>query len=407
MRAAIDVRLALRPSVMSLGRLDQVLQRLREAEALARESGDEARLGWIHAFLTNYFIVTGDSERALESGQSAVDIAAKVGDVPLQTVSNHHLGQAFWSLGDFGRAIPFLRANVTALSGELIRERFNMPGLPSVMSRVFLARCLGELGELAEALVRAEEALRIAEALDHPFSRVGASYDLGLVYLRRGELDRIVSQLKEALALARKWNLTFLFPHSESILGYAYVQTGRVPEGLELLEHVAAQGSAANRIIVLAAANVWLGEAYLRAGRVDDAEHTVTRALKACRRSKRRGYEAHALYALGEITAERASSRPVPGRRTLRRRALSGERARHAPAGRAVSSRARASLAARRKGRRRRPAPEGRWGGLPAARTPRVVAKVEREISAGRRGNGADADADHGDPDRWRSARGR
>ena len=38
---------------------------------------------------------------------------------------------------------------------------------------------------------------------------------------------------------------------------------------------------------------------------------------------------------------------------------------------------------------------------------PAWVAKVEREISAGRRGNGADADADHGDPDRWRSARGR
>ena len=48
------------------------------------------------------------------------------------------------------------------------QERFGLPGLASVLTRVHLARCLAECGAFAEGRPLAEEGIRIAEAADHP-----------------------------------------------------------------------------------------------------------------------------------------------------------------------------------------------------------------------------------------------
>ena len=77
--------------------------------------------------------------------------------------------------------------NVASLQGDLIRERFGMTGLPSVLSRVYLSWSLAELGAFAEATARGEEGVRIAEAADHPFSLyLGVYWDRQALPRQRG-----------------------------------------------------------------------------------------------------------------------------------------------------------------------------------------------------------------------------
>jgi len=169
-------------------------------------------------------------------------LATTLGDVGLQVVANFHIGTVYYEQGDYRRAIDCLGWNVATLQGGLIRERFGMTGLPSVLSRVYLSWPLAELGTFAEAIARGEEGVGIAEAADHPFSLIWAYTGIGKLYLDQGDVHRSLPVLERGLALCQTWDIPTLIPQVTRALGTAYTLAGRVPETLPLLEQAASQG---------------------------------------------------------------------------------------------------------------------------------------------------------------------
>jgi tetratricopeptide (TPR) repeat protein len=255
--------------------------------------------------MTAYLWVMGDPDRALESGQRALTIAEALGDVALQVEANYRLGQAYLALGEYRRAMDFLGQNVSSLTGPLLYERFGLPGIASVVSRSYLAWCLAELGEFAAGIARGEEAVRIAEAADHPFSLSNALFGVGFLYLRKGDLRNAVSTLERCLALCRHWNIALWSPRITAALGSAYALSGRPTEALPLLEQAIELAASEKRLGEQALRVAALSEALLLAGRTDDAFQTAQRALDLSRAHKEPGHEAWALRLGGEIAAQR------------------------------------------------------------------------------------------------------
>ena len=165
---AIDVRFGLRHALTSRLAHDRILAYLQEAEGLAQALGDQRRLGWATAYMTNGFGEIGDLQRAVEVGQRALALARTLGDGALQVVTHLFLGRAYQALGDYPQAIDLLRQNLVALEGARLQERCGQPGLPAVTSRDVLARCLAEVGAFTEGLAHGDDGLRIAEAVNHP-----------------------------------------------------------------------------------------------------------------------------------------------------------------------------------------------------------------------------------------------
>src|SRR5262249_15502948 len=156
---------------------------------LAEALDDQLRLGRVSAYLTTYFLVACNQDRAVASGQRALAIAMTLGNFPLQVDLNFRLGQVHYQIGEYPVAMHFLSRNVEnveLLQGELAREW--VPYSPSVFSRAWLVWCLAERGEFAAGIPYGQEAVRIAEALNQPFGVVAAHYGLGLLYLRQGQL---------------------------------------------------------------------------------------------------------------------------------------------------------------------------------------------------------------------------
>jgi len=152
----------------------------------------------------------GDNEGMLAAGRRAAELAAELDDFELRVMANYRVGQALKQLGQYRRAIEYLRANVASLTGDLLYERFGLHGFLSVYSRNRLANCLAELGELAEGRRLTEEGMRIAEGAGSTFSVdsvVAASFWLGHLCLRQGEPPRAIAVLECSLALVRKWEL--------------------------------------------------------------------------------------------------------------------------------------------------------------------------------------------------------
>ena len=142
-----------------------------------------------------------------------------------------YMARAYESLGDYARAIQSLRRSLKLL-GSLEREHFGAPLPSGVAGRTWLAWCLAELGEFDEAAALGREALRVAELVDQPLSRVHAQFSLGTVHFIRGELDEAIAALEHALAQVRTWDIAGWFHRIGSSLGIAYATAGRLAEAL-------------------------------------------------------------------------------------------------------------------------------------------------------------------------------
>jgi tetratricopeptide (TPR) repeat protein len=302
----IDLRFGLRNALMELGDIRQMLGYLREAATLAEALDDQPRLGRVSAYMCRYLREMADHDGAVESGQHALAVAATLGDVALQVTARHYLGVAYHTLGDHRRAMGFLRKNVESLAGDLIRERFGMAGLPAVISRAWLVRCLVELGAFPEGIVHGAEAVRVAEAVDHSNSLIHAYLGVGFLALRTRDLSTAIPVLERCLDLCRVLHIWLWFSETTAALGCAYAFAGRVAEALPLLEQAEQRGAAMGTMGGQSLRVGYLSEAYLLAGRREEAVQLAGRALNLARAQKERGHQAWALRFLGEIAAHQA-----------------------------------------------------------------------------------------------------
>jgi class 3 adenylate cyclase/tetratricopeptide (TPR) repeat protein len=303
--AAIDLMFACRSSLLPLGELDRILDHLRAAEALAQGLADQYRLGWVSTYMTIHSSMIGQNEEGLASGRRAVALAAAVGDVRLQVVASAYLGQAEYRAGDYRPAADRLRWSVASLTGDLVRERLGQAALPAVYSRTLLASTLAELGEFSEGTACSQEAIQIAEALDHPFSLGLAFHGTGRLHLCKGDVQKAIAVLERGHDVCRARVVAYWLPVVCASLGLAYATDGRPTEAFPLLEQTLERLTSAQMMIYRSLLLTSLSETYLLAGRTDDATQRAEEALRvSCDRGER-GVQAHAIRLLGEIAAHR------------------------------------------------------------------------------------------------------
>jgi tetratricopeptide (TPR) repeat protein len=172
---AIDLRLALRSALFPSSNFRRIQELLHEAESLAAALDDPRRLGRVSGYMSVHCRFIGAYAQAIDFAQRTVALARASGDHILQALANQYLGAAYLAQGDYPRAIDCCAQTVASLGGAQSRERFGHVTLPSVHSRGWLAACHAELGSFAAGKALAAEGLRIAEAVDHPDSIMGAS----------------------------------------------------------------------------------------------------------------------------------------------------------------------------------------------------------------------------------------
>jgi tetratricopeptide (TPR) repeat protein len=302
---AIDLRLALRSVLRALGDFKRILAYLREAESLAVALDDQHRLGQVSVFLSLHFDNIGAYDQAIAAAQRALALATAGGDVGLHALANYYLGLAYYDQGNYHRAIDCLGQTVASLKGAQQRERFGADLLPAVTSRTFLATCHAELGMFAEGRALGEEGLQIAEAAAHRGSLMWASWGIGLLALRQGDLPKALPLLERAVGSCQEAGFPGYFPRMATALGAADTLDGRVADAVALLTQALEHTIALEMVGLQALCCLSLGEAQVLAGHLEEAPTLTERALALARAHQERGNEAYALHLLGDIAAHR------------------------------------------------------------------------------------------------------
>jgi tetratricopeptide (TPR) repeat protein len=310
---AIDLRLGLRTVLNVLGEAPgRLVDHLHRAETLAQTLGDPLRLGQVYVDMGANCWLMGEVERAIAYGQHALVLAAPLEYAGLQARAHYVLGQAYYDAGDYAQAVASLGRNVATLQGELCAARFGANGSVAVSSRAWLSWCHAEVGAFREGLAMAEEGLRVAETVNSPFSRGDACNGISALYLRQGDMQRAIPVLERGMALCQDWHIPLFVTWQAGALGVAYALEGRVDAGLALAEHGLELAMARGRARVLPLIIIRLSEAYLLAGRLEEARQRAVQACDLARQYQQRGWQAWALWLLGESTARQAPPEVKP-----------------------------------------------------------------------------------------------
>jgi tetratricopeptide (TPR) repeat protein len=131
-----------------------------------------------------------------------------------------------------------------------------------------------------------------------------ASWGIGRLALRQGDLRRALSRLELAMSIGQDADNPALFPLVAATLGTAYTLDGRVADAVSLLTQAMEQATATERVDFQALCCLSLGEAYVLAGCLEEAHALAERTLVLVRERQERGNEAYALRLLGEIAAQ-------------------------------------------------------------------------------------------------------
>src|SRR6185295_12528193 len=213
---------------------EKALHYLRELGSSESKLSIDAFMGSVESAGHRWF--RGEYDRALTLALRERTFAASFANFGWTILATYRLGQIYHSLGDYPKATEALTRTVTLLEGDLERQKFEMAGLPAVLSRVWLAFCAAECGNAREAARLTEEATAIAEAEDHAYSLVIAHAGTGMLRNLEGNYEGAIGPLERGLVTARLADIPFLIPLIIAPLGRAYAHAGRTEEGLRLLE---------------------------------------------------------------------------------------------------------------------------------------------------------------------------
>jgi predicted ATPase/class 3 adenylate cyclase len=296
----IDVRLDLRDALLPLGDYARIFALLRDAERLAEALDDPYRLGLISAHLTHYFWSMRNLDRALAYGQRAVALAEPFSDTGLYALAHFDLAEVHYSLGNYRQTIVAFEQLVARFTGDRLYERVAATVF-SVVSHRWLVQALAETGAFAAGIARGEEAIRIAETADHPYSLANMCSGFGYLYVCKGNFQQAISFHARSLELCRVWNLRQNVTAFALHLGRALALAGQVRESLALLEQSVETAELTRQIGRNAQSAAMLSEVYWLAGRHEDAQALAVKAYAHAHETKEYGSQAWTARLLGAM----------------------------------------------------------------------------------------------------------
>jgi class 3 adenylate cyclase/tetratricopeptide (TPR) repeat protein len=301
---AVDIRFDLRNALHPLAEFGRIEGYLQAAEALARSLDDQRRLGLVSAYMASHHLLTGGHAAQVHTFARRIEaIGETLSDVPLQVIAQYFHVTACNISGDYRGTEDRCRQLMQSLQGEQTRERFGLAASPAALSRAHLARALAERGEFDDGHAYGHAAIRMAEAVDHPFSLILTCLHLAYLNSLKGDLSQAARLLERAVALGSEWNITIWMPLATASLGHVYAWSGRFEEGIAWLQQGLTAFESAGIGHFHSLSVVQLGEAYLLAEQIDDARACADRAVRLARERGERGHEAWALRLLGDIAS--------------------------------------------------------------------------------------------------------
>jgi class 3 adenylate cyclase/tetratricopeptide (TPR) repeat protein len=177
-----DVILGWTPAALKLKSYQEVVDRLEEAEKIARELNDEARLARVLHWIANAYISNGFPTRGMPALFESYQLAERLGDERLT------LAATFWMTADMIDRDPrggLEQMNYVAEAAHKYR-RYEVEAHALAKKAIAHAR----LGEFAEARDAVEQAFEVSSKTDSVVNGADVALGSSLAFLDMGDVQR-------------------------------------------------------------------------------------------------------------------------------------------------------------------------------------------------------------------------
>jgi class 3 adenylate cyclase/tetratricopeptide (TPR) repeat protein len=249
------------------------------AAAIAGETGDARGLGLARTGLSFCYTSRGEPERSRKIAAEVIAAAEANGDRELAVAGHVHISNPECFQGRFRSSLAHTKRVIDlydptkhhALVGQLT-------GDPGASAFSWAAWNLWYLGYADEAVAHAQEGVKLARRLGHPFTVAFTLFWEAAVHWNRRDFAAVLERTEEVLTLGEGNQLPFMLGFGRIFHGGARVMTGALSalgemhEGFTLVAETGTQGGAPGVLSLFA-------EAQRSAGRTTEAAGTVATAL--------------------------------------------------------------------------------------------------------------------------------
>jgi class 3 adenylate cyclase/predicted ATPase len=286
----IDVRIALGPALMAAKgwAVSEVEQTYARARELCAQVGETPKLFPALLGLSRFYLTRGPLPTARQLEQQLYQLAQHKGTLTQRLEAHVALGDTLFFLGEFAAARTHLEQGIALTDPMTERAEALRHGVaPGVRCLVVAANTLWCLGAPAQAVRRSQEALALAQTLDHPQSLAMAHHFVAFLHYHRRTTLAVQAQAEALLPLAIAQDLPLWVGHGTCWRGWALAVQGQEEAGLVQLQQGMAAVLATGQTLTQPLHLVLLAEAAGHAGQVEEGLHLLAEALAACEASGR------------------------------------------------------------------------------------------------------------------------
>ncbi len=259
-------------ALRSLGRQQEALARIEEAEAIFSAAGDKVGVaGAIHN-IANLLRDRGDFEGARKQYERALAVHSEAGNQRGIVLALTNLGGIELQEGDYVKAQQLLQ-EVVKISREVQDRLGEGRGLAN------LGSTLRDQGKLSEARQALAEALERFRAIGNVVGEAGARTSLAATWLDLGRLPEARREAVQAVRLSRQIGHPRSLGSSLSQMGPILIEEGRLGEAQAAFQEMEDLADKTGHKLLLADAKAGLAQVERLQGKLPDARRNAHAAL--------------------------------------------------------------------------------------------------------------------------------
>ena len=310
----LDLQLALGPALIATkGQASaEVEQAYVRAQALCHWLGETPQIFPTLRGLWRCSLNRGALLMARKLGEQYILLAQHAAAPTPLSEAHEALGTTLFFLGEYAAAQRHLEQGLALIDWTTQRaEALRQSVAPGVWCLAVVANTLWCLGYPAQAWRRCQEALILAQEINHPYSLAVAQHFMLLLLQRRREVVAVQTQAAALLSLATSHGFPLFTGFGTYWHGWALAMQSQGEKGLPQIHQGMTTIVATRQILTQPLCLATLAEAAGHVGPVDEGLRLLAKALSACESTGRGDIVAEAYRLQGEFLLRQAVPDPA------------------------------------------------------------------------------------------------
>jgi tetratricopeptide (TPR) repeat protein len=305
----IELQITLGNALIAAGSLSdpRVGQAFARAQALCEQVNNLSQRFRALFWLRRYHNHRGENREAASRAHELVQLAEQENDPALLTLAYLSIGETLWYGANLVKAKGYLEKSIASYDPVQHHSLTALCGTDPISgSMIYRAICLWFLGYLDQALKLANEALTLAQDLDHPFSVAFIKLHTTIASHALRKPEEVQSRAEETIKLSTEYGFVFYRALGAILKGWALVMQGNekgIAYASEALKKCQAIEVGVGRTWALAL----LADTCRILGQSEEGLEAIREALGIVNRTGEHFYEAELYRLKGELLLQQAS----------------------------------------------------------------------------------------------------